>query len=374
MGGVGLDVLEQCINAFFVVDLLVNLHTGFVDEATRTVVMDARLTRVHYLRTWFVPDLFATIPIDLIVRTALGARRVAALGSGQRFLMRCLRLLRVLRLLRLWRILKRLEIKSGLQTSTKTALKFSAIIFVCSHWYCCAWFLIGSTLAADGADGGDGAYGGAAGANATGGGASEARYERTWLKHYGLYGASPADQYVASLYWSLSTMSTIAYGDITPRSALERLFSCFVMVTGTSVYAYGIANVVTLATGANEAERAFMRRKDELNRFMRQMHMPAELKLALREYFMHAQAAMMTFNERALLRNLSPHLQARVTNLANAGLIRQVPFFQHMEERCVTSSARRPAGPPARTRRPEPRGPPARPRDPRHAARRPADS
>ena len=62
-----------------------------------------------------------------------------------------------------------------------------------------------------------------------------------------------------------------------------------------------------------------------------------ELKLALREYFMHAQAAMMTFNERALLQQLSPHLQARVTSLANAGLIRQVPFFKDMEERCITA-------------------------------------
>lgn len=52
---------------------------------------------------------------------------------------------------------------------------------------------------------------------------------------------------------------------------------------------------------------------------------------------MHYQAAMMTFNERALLKQLSPHLQAAVTNCANAGLIRRVPFFQHQEERCVTA-------------------------------------
>jgi hypothetical protein len=60
-------------------------------------------------------------------------------------------------------------------------------------------------------------------------------------------------------------------------------------VTGTSVYAYGVASVVTLATGANETEREFMRQKDELNMFMRQMHMPSELRSQLREYFMHYQ-------------------------------------------------------------------------------------
>jgi hypothetical protein len=37
-------------------------------------------------------------------------------------------------------------------------------------------------------------------------------------------------RYIASLYWSLSTMSTIAYGDITPRSSSERIFAMFVMV------------------------------------------------------------------------------------------------------------------------------------------------
>ena len=80
-----------------------------------------------------------------------------------------------------------------------------------------------------------------------------------------------------------------------------------------------------------------MRQKDELNRYMKQMHMPSELKHSLREYFMHFHAAMLTFNERALLGLLSPHLQARVTNLANAGLIRKVPFFQDSDERCITA-------------------------------------
>ena len=329
MKGVGWDVSEQLINGLFLLDLFINMHTGYVDEKSRTLIMDARLTRVYYLRSWFVPDLLATIPAELIVRTAMGAAGVARLSAGERFLLRCLRLLRVLRLMRLRRILKRLEVKSGLQTSTKTAIKFCAIVFLCSHWYCCAWYLLGNTILTAGAE---------ASENITAFYLDDdADVPNTWLLHHDLYRANAVDQYVAALYWSLSTMSTIAYGDITPKSSIERMFSCFVMVTGTSVYAYGVASVVTLATGANENERNFMRRKDDLNRYMRQMHMPLDLKVALREYFMHFHAAMMTFNERSLLTQLSPHLQARVTNLANAGLIRQVPFFEGQEDRCITA-------------------------------------
>ena len=59
-------------------------------------------------------------------------------------------------------------------------------------------------------------------------------------------------------------MSTIAYGDITPVNSWERVFTCFVMVTGTSIYAYGITSVVSMATGANQAERQFTQKKDEV--------------------------------------------------------------------------------------------------------------
>ena len=332
MEGMAWDVLEQLINVIFLVDLIINMHTGYVDEQTRTLIMDARLTRVHYAKSWLLPDLLATVPAEFIVRQSLGPAGVATLNTGQRFLIRCLRLLRVLRLMRLRRILQRLEIKSGLQTSTKTAIKFCAVVFLCSHWYCCAWFLLGSTLATN--KPGSATLGSASTTNIS---SAEKDFSNTWLQQHDLYLETSVDQYVAALYWSLSTMSTIAYGDITPMSSVERIFSCFVMVTGTSVYAYGVASVVTLATGANETERHFMKRKDELNRYMRQMHMPVELKHSLREYFMHFQAAIGTFNERSLLCQLSPHLQARVTNLANAGLIRQVPFFQGQEDRCITA-------------------------------------
>ena len=129
----------------------------------------------------------------------------------------------------------------------------------------------------------------------------------------------------------------------------ERIFTCFVMVTGTSVYAYGITSVVSIATGAMASEREFTRQKDELNRYMRLMQMPKELQQSLREYFVHWQAreptaeldahgwhvrttstripwqaSMMTFSERKMLGVLSPALQARITSLVNAPLIRQV--------------------------------------------------
>lgn len=42
--------VEQAINAFFVIDLVLNFHTGYVDADDRVLVMDSRATRIHYFK------------------------------------------------------------------------------------------------------------------------------------------------------------------------------------------------------------------------------------------------------------------------------------------------------------------------------------
>ena len=103
---------EHSVNAFFILDILFNLHTGYVDPASRMLVRDVRLTRRHYLRGWFGADLIATVPFDAM----LDSEKV---HGGGYLVFTLLRLLRMLRLLRLTRITTRLQIRSGLQTSSQ---------------------------------------------------------------------------------------------------------------------------------------------------------------------------------------------------------------------------------------------------------------
>jgi hypothetical protein len=65
-------------------------------------------------------------------------------------------------------------------------------------------------------------------------------------------GLDDGEKYVASVYWALTTMSTIGYGDIVPTNTPERLITMVVMVMGTAIYAYGITSVITNMSGIDQ--------------------------------------------------------------------------------------------------------------------------
>lgn len=50
--------------------------------------------------------------------------------------------------------------------------------------------------------------------------------------------ANNYEKYVTALYWSMSTLTTVGYGDVTPGSAKEKLYAMFGMLIGVTVFAY----------------------------------------------------------------------------------------------------------------------------------------
>lgn len=87
----------------------------------------------NYLRTWFIFDLLAALPIALLIR-------VIASTSGQE----AAAAVKLLRLLRLGKVLNNLNLRSTAVDVSRIVLLFIAwCIF--AHWYACFWWLFGIT-------------------------------------------------------------------------------------------------------------------------------------------------------------------------------------------------------------------------------------
>ena len=73
----------------------------------------------------------------------------------------------------------------------------------------------------------------------------------TWLQATGLSDASEQDKYIASMYWAFTTMTTVGYGDISPQSSQEQIYSIFVMILACGVFAYTVGSIGNLISISN---------------------------------------------------------------------------------------------------------------------------
>ena len=53
--------------------------------------------------------------------------------------------------------------------------------------------------------------------------------------------------YVNSIYWSITTLTTIGYGDITPCNEMEMLYTALSHLLGSALFAYVVGGIATVA-------------------------------------------------------------------------------------------------------------------------------
>lgn len=57
---------------------------------------------------------------------------------------------------------------------------------------------------------------------------------------------SKVDLYIVSIYWTLSTLATVGFGDISANNDLERVVSLIWMLIGVVSYSYTVGSLSTM--------------------------------------------------------------------------------------------------------------------------------
>jgi len=104
----------------------------------------------------------------------------------------------------------------------------------------------------------------------------------SWVVTNGLVDQSKATQYLASIYWTFTTLVTVGYGDIVPIGDGEIAFSIVWMVLGAGIYSFAIGNLSSVLANLDTRESMKLSKLATINEFCKEARLSGSLKEKLR--------------------------------------------------------------------------------------------
>ncbi|SCC90892.1 Uncharacterized protein SCG7109_BV_00020 [Chlamydiales bacterium SCGC AG-110-M15] len=300
--GFGSEIPSYIITINFIADLILvtdivfNFFTGYISEGL--LVQNLKCVRINYLKTWFIFDFIASLPFDALA-LFIGIEHFGGIAA-----IPFLRLPRLMRLIRVKPYFRHWEKNLQVNPSILRLVKLGASVIISAHFIACSWFGIGVI---------------------------EAQTGQSWLNTQNLLEASTYDQYVHSLYWALVTMTTVGFGDITPTTSTEILFTMIAMCIGVSIYAYIIGNMASLVANIDAVAQAYRQKMDSINNYMRLREIPVELQKRIRRYYDYVWSRNKGLSEVNLLSDLPAPLYTELKLFLHREVLQKVPLFHEAD-------------------------------------------
>ncbi|XP_056404148.1 potassium voltage-gated channel subfamily H member 6 isoform X5 [Hyla sarda] len=257
-----LDIVDLIVDIMFIVDIVINFRTTYVNTNDEVVSHPAKIA-IHYFKGWFLIDMVAAIPFDLLIYRTGSDETTTLIG-----------LLKTARLLRLVRVARKLDRYSEYGAAVLFLLMCTFALI--AHWLACIWYAIGNV-------------------------------ERPYMEHKIGWldnlanqigksyndtdiGSGPTikDKYVTALYFTFSSLTSVGFGNVSPNTNSEKIFSICVMLIGSLMYASIFGNVSAIIQRLYSGTARYHTQMLRVKEFIRFHQIPNPLRQRLEEYFQHA--------------------------------------------------------------------------------------
>ncbi|GMT19221.1 hypothetical protein PFISCL1PPCAC_10518 [Pristionchus fissidentatus] len=314
-----LEIVDLIVDIMFIVDIIINFRTTYVNENDEVVSHPGKIA-VHYFKGWFFIDMIAAVPFDLLL--------VNTHDDESSSTTTLIGLLKTARLLRLVRVARKLDRYS--EYGAAVLLLLMATFALIAHWLACIWYAIGS--------------------------AELPHKEITWLHQLSKHlnepyistngtqptgGPSLKSRYVASLYFTLSTITSIGFGNVSATTDSEKIFTIIMMILGSLMYASVFGNVSAIIQRLYSGTARYHTEMSRLREFIRFHQIPNPLRQRLEEYFQHAWSYTNGIDMNTVLKGFPDCLQADICLHLNRNLLNSCTAFTGSTPGCLRALSMR---------------------------------
>ncbi|XP_034951442.1 potassium voltage-gated channel subfamily H member 2 isoform X3 [Chelonus insularis] len=301
-------IIDLIVDVTFVVDILINFRTTFVNTNDEVVSGPWKIA-VHYLKGWFIIDLVAAIPFDLLLYGYNTDETTTLMG-----------LLKTARLLRLVRVARKIDRYS--EYGAAVLLLLMATFALIAHWLACIWYAIGHaerpTLKSK-----------------VGWLDALANDTHQFYYHNNTGGPSIKSRYITALYFTFSSLTSVGFGNVAPNTDTEKIFTIVVMLIGSLMYASIFGNVSAIIQRLYSGTARYHTQMLRVREFIRFHQIPNPLRQRLEEYFQHAWTYTNGIDMNSVLKGFPECLQADICLHLNRQLLNNCKAFEKASPGCL---------------------------------------
>lgn len=140
-------------------------------------------------------------------------------------------------------------------------------------------------------------------------------------------------RYIRSVYWAVTTMTTVGYGDITPNinKPTEMLFTILIMIIGAGSFGFIIGNIATIMANRDFARTQHLDKMQRISAFMHHHRVPGELKDRVHGYHAYMWRTRQGYDESFILNELPPIIRSDMEMYLRRDIVAKAPLFKDAE-------------------------------------------
>ncbi|XP_016861189.1 voltage-gated delayed rectifier potassium channel KCNH8 isoform X3 [Homo sapiens] len=162
------------------------------------------------------------------------------------------------------------------------------------------------------------------------------RLESPYYGNNTLGGPSIRSAYIAALYFTLSSLTSVGFGNVSANTDAEKIFSICTMLIGALMHALVFGNVTAIIQRMYSRWSLYHTRTKDLKDFIRVHHLPQQLKQRMLEYFQTTWSVNNGIDSNELLKDFPDELRSDITMHLNKEIL-QLSLFECASRGCLRS-------------------------------------
>ena len=321
--------IELLVDMFFMLDCILTFFTSYTNPVTGIEMRSHKEIGKHYLQRWFFLDFISSFPFDRVVCAISPQDR----NQERIRLLTVLRFVKTLRFIKLLRIMARLDEELGhLFRNGVHYVTFFCLVSLFIHLCGCTWFATISYESCEIPATDPVVYFAPCGCDPDLG-----CQDWNWLLKYSggteiqyqLF-MQNRSAYIVSLYYSLVTLTTLGYGDVTPSNATEQFIAALLTLAGAVMFSALIDAIGRLIMKRNFISRITEENVNVFSNACRFKSMGKKFDVLVRKQVHHF--IIRAPHRLTELTSLPGRMQEEILNLVANDFLRQLDFFKGLDK------------------------------------------